>query len=627
MLGWLLRLYHFNTLSLWLDEGSTQAFARLPWRTVLGFNGAYDLHPPLYYALVKLVALVVPETASGRLLSVVAGTLTIPVLYALAVRLLNRRVALMSGLLLAVCPLHIWYSQEARQYALCTLLVTLSYLALVAFYRAPAVWWAIVYGGAVWLAVYIDYSPVYALAPQAILLWCVVRRYGRRAGPIIAALFIAALGYLPLLPELIYTMQRPDRPAYRYLGASFVRVTASLRSIAGFTENHTYLWSTEQLPWEAWRLLHDLLLAGAIVALPIGLWALLRLSRLAALVITSLLVGTVSVAIVLSQVSPGYAERTVLPAVVGWSLLLAAIPFGLSRTGWLVRTLGITCLLCVAAIYAVSLYIVYFKADKQHWREMVTDTAAASQSGAAILTYPQITDTFLSLYAPQASGIKHIYLGPNGELPASLNGGANAEKLLWMAYYDVPELDRVRADLAAKGYVRAVHMQYPMGLYSDVYVLPGADLGPALPINGTLQGDGEHIEHWQLPEGNYALEPGEAGSRILALKNGGPGEQSAYAITQASSGGLYVLEMQAQSNLPPDQMRAYLVCSSNSTGITNTGPDPAGATIPNDGDWHPVTIATLCPAADSDLIVALHNSGQGVVRFKDVKVIQVEQDK
>ena len=53
-------------------------------------------------------------------------------------RLVGGRVALAAAAALAVSPLHLWYSQEARPYALMVLLVAVSYLALVACWQAPS---------------------------------------------------------------------------------------------------------------------------------------------------------------------------------------------------------------------------------------------------------------------------------------------------------------------------------------------------------------------------------------------------------------------------------------------------------------------------------------------------------
>src|ERR687883_722554 len=195
-LGGLLRWYRFNALSLWVDEGLTVMHARLSWPVLLGFGRIYDPHPPLYYALVKLTSYVVPEVIAGRLLSVIAGTLTIVVVYALVTRLLHPWAGALAAVALAVAPLHLWYSEEARQYAVTALLVAMTYLALVAYVQSGRRCWVATYGLAILLALYTEYSALFALAPQLLLL--VTRR--ERAGVLIGVGLLAGLCFLPWLP-------------------------------------------------------------------------------------------------------------------------------------------------------------------------------------------------------------------------------------------------------------------------------------------------------------------------------------------------------------------------------------------------------------------------------------------
>lgn len=61
-----------------------------------------------------------------RLLSVLFGAATVPVVYFLGARLFNRSTGLIACLLLAVHPAHIMLSQRARSYPLVILLVALS---------------------------------------------------------------------------------------------------------------------------------------------------------------------------------------------------------------------------------------------------------------------------------------------------------------------------------------------------------------------------------------------------------------------------------------------------------------------------------------------------------------------
>ena len=108
------------------------------------------------------------------MVSVAAGTLTVPVACLLVARLAGTSVrglvSLLASLVLALAPLHMWYSRDATPYALSALLVGVSYLALMAFRQTEKRRWAVVYGATVLLSLYTDYSVLYALLPQVVLL-------------------------------------------------------------------------------------------------------------------------------------------------------------------------------------------------------------------------------------------------------------------------------------------------------------------------------------------------------------------------------------------------------------------------------------------------------------------------
>lgn len=88
---------------------------------------ALDIHPPLYYAILQAwLSAFGANSLTLRLLSVVVGVAAIPLMYVVAGELFNRPVALVSAYLLALSPLHIFYSQEVRMYGLVTLLALAS---------------------------------------------------------------------------------------------------------------------------------------------------------------------------------------------------------------------------------------------------------------------------------------------------------------------------------------------------------------------------------------------------------------------------------------------------------------------------------------------------------------------
>jgi mannosyltransferase len=93
---------------------------------------ASESNPPLYYILAWSWAKEFGRSEWGiRSLSALLGTLTVPVGYAIGRQLSGRRVGLILMAILAFCPMLIWYSQEARSYALLVLFGALSFLFFV----------------------------------------------------------------------------------------------------------------------------------------------------------------------------------------------------------------------------------------------------------------------------------------------------------------------------------------------------------------------------------------------------------------------------------------------------------------------------------------------------------------
>ncbi len=117
-----LRLIRLAYQPLWWDEGWSLFFATSGFREMLELT-AVDIHPPLYYLVLHYwIRVFGSGVVSVRFLSVLLGTAAVPLLYAAGRRLAGHRGGLLAGLLLAVSPFHIFYSQEVRMYGLVTLL-------------------------------------------------------------------------------------------------------------------------------------------------------------------------------------------------------------------------------------------------------------------------------------------------------------------------------------------------------------------------------------------------------------------------------------------------------------------------------------------------------------------------
>jgi len=184
----LLRFPTLREQSYWYDEAITVDLVRRPFDAMLGAVPQSESTPPLYYVLAWIWSHIFGTgEASLRSLSAVIGTATVPATYAAGREFVSTRSAFVAAALVAVSPLLVWYSQEARAYAL---LVLLGALSLVPLRRAAAsrpagalAAWALTASAA--LATH--YFAIFLIAAEA--LWLVYRASHRRA----AAKAIAAV--------------------------------------------------------------------------------------------------------------------------------------------------------------------------------------------------------------------------------------------------------------------------------------------------------------------------------------------------------------------------------------------------------------------------------------------------
>jgi mannosyltransferase len=165
--------------------------------------GFSESAPPLYYALAWLwTQLAGTGEFALRSLSALAGVATVPVAYLIGLQLRGRRAGLMAAALVAVNPMLLWYSQEARAYALFSLLCAVSLLYCVRALRHGRRRDLTAWGIASALALATHYFALFPLAAEAFLL---IRRRGREA---IRGLWILAAAGLALAPLALHQMSK-----------------------------------------------------------------------------------------------------------------------------------------------------------------------------------------------------------------------------------------------------------------------------------------------------------------------------------------------------------------------------------------------------------------------------------
>src|SRR5271154_1503883 len=131
LLGTALRFLYLGRQSLWVDEGFSWFAQQLTLRGELRLS-FQDVHPPLYYYLLKASLWILPDTTFGmRFISVLFSVATLAVMMTFVYRRWGHRAACYVGLLAAVSPFDIYYAQEARMYTLLCFLFVLAFVELV----------------------------------------------------------------------------------------------------------------------------------------------------------------------------------------------------------------------------------------------------------------------------------------------------------------------------------------------------------------------------------------------------------------------------------------------------------------------------------------------------------------
>ncbi|MDQ2806315.1 MAG: glycosyltransferase family 39 protein [Chloroflexota bacterium] len=217
LVGAWLRFSGLDQTSLWLDELMQTVIDRRPLAELLPEVRNLVGQAPLDYLIGNVFQRFGHSDTMVRLPAVLLGCGALVLLYWLGCRVFNQRVALLGTLLLAFAPLHLFYSREARPYALLTFMTLAVMLAFSYLWHAPSTRRTIVYGGIALLALYGHYYILIVLAVQGVLAalygirallqrQAVSAEHDRRAFVGVAlGIAGAVLGFLPwLLYDLIW---------------------------------------------------------------------------------------------------------------------------------------------------------------------------------------------------------------------------------------------------------------------------------------------------------------------------------------------------------------------------------------------------------------------------------------
>jgi 4-amino-4-deoxy-L-arabinose transferase-like glycosyltransferase len=203
-----LRVYDLGGRDLWVDEanGVLMSQRSLP---ELFESLKLDSSPPLYYIILHVWMVVFGDSeAALRLISVVAGLALVACVFIAGRRLFSLEIGAIAAVLVAVSPIQVFYSQQARMYSLLAVVALLSFHWLWQAVTSGRRRFVVGYGLATLAALYVHNHGLYLLpAHAAVLIWSGTLR--RKPGVWLVCAACIVIGYLPWLPTLWTQLQNP----------------------------------------------------------------------------------------------------------------------------------------------------------------------------------------------------------------------------------------------------------------------------------------------------------------------------------------------------------------------------------------------------------------------------------
>ncbi len=341
---------------------------------------ASESNPPLYYVLSWGWAKAFGTGEIGlRSLTALFGAATVPVGYLIGRQLASRRAGLVLAALIAVNPMLIWYSQEARSYSL---LVFFGAVSLLFFVRAlnsgrgrDLAFWALASA----LALCSHYFAVFAVAIEAVWLLVALRARWRLVLPALAGVGAAGLALLPLANS----QTNPTHIGWIENSPLSERLWETAVSFLVGETGHVIA----EAPRERYALVPIILVA---VALALLAWRGSRRERRGAALGLVLGLGVAALTAVAALAGKDYVvERNLLPALVP---LLAVAAIGFATAG--ARRLGLLLAVALCAYWlALAVHITQTPNLQRPDFRTVTEALGAPDNGRrAIVTWKLAAD-------------------------------------------------------------------------------------------------------------------------------------------------------------------------------------------------------------------------------------------
>jgi hypothetical protein len=269
--------------SLWLDEATSITQAHMSFSGMWNSLRDTDVQPPLHDTLLWLINHVFGDSELAmRSPSLIAGTLLIPVVYLIGRDLWDGRTGLAAAVLTTVAPFVVWYSQEARMYAVFMLLCSVVLWAQIRIIAPQEAgnrrwgWWGLYSLGTAAVAWTQYFGALFAIVQQAAFVIAILRRREDRRGlvvPWLTSVAVIAVLVAPVLPFAVHQFQ-VNQAAGRGFGATPSQNGSALE--AGHRIPTVYAVLTN-LVWGLWGYHSTPTMASLTALWPMGILLMLAL--------------------------------------------------------------------------------------------------------------------------------------------------------------------------------------------------------------------------------------------------------------------------------------------------------------------------------------------------------------
>jgi 4-amino-4-deoxy-L-arabinose transferase-like glycosyltransferase len=404
----LLRIVAIDAQGLWSDEAFTIVLA--DWSISDMFLLPTDPTPFLYYAIHKAFLPADASIAAIRSISVIAGVLSVGLMYVLGRLAYGKAGGLLAAALLAVWSIHVDYSQEARAYSLLfffTLLTSVGFLYYANLLKAEGVGRnrliaLALFGIGDVLGFYTHMASVFWIALSCLMLFALVARAGRARLVEVGILFVVmALCALPGLLRLAEQLKIGDGFNWvRQPGLSgFIQTSLNVFLPAGLWDNT--LVKTSGLASVAKIAVIAAWAAGLGLSFWLGRRQLLEWARTRRPVLWLILAYLMVPLIVWLYgfaLKPLFISRVILYSAPGMILLITGLCLALDkrRAAWAT--------IAVVVVYGAAILLQGTIRERENWRGAAEYLASAAAAGDVIAICPVYNYPALRYHATTPAG-------------------------------------------------------------------------------------------------------------------------------------------------------------------------------------------------------------------------------